>query len=211
MSANLVPVSIALLPSPSSLLATLIAATVVAAAIALVVARPVPSSPLPSLLPPSPSPLSSLTTFVAVLIALFIASAFTCLPPLLPLRRLGWGRGRPYRSSALSYFGRHRRCPHHRHCLCRPRDRPEGAGPTTNGIPTPGRQLAPTWWGCCRRSCSRRHPPHGPTGGGSGVPTVAAAAVLATRQQSKRRQRQQHDNNTTTNSTTKKTANTEGG
>jgi hypothetical protein len=109
---NLVTVSIALPPSPSLLLATLIATTVVAAAIALVVARPTilssllfatliaatvvaaaialvvahpaPSSPLPLLLPLSPVPSSLLATLVAVVIALFVASAFTCSPPLLP-------------------------------------------------------------------------------------------------------------------------------
>jgi hypothetical protein len=110
-------------------------------------------------------------------------SAFTCPPPLLPLCRLGWGRGGPYQSSAQSYFGRHHRCHHHRHRLCRPRDRPGGAGPMTRGIPTPGRQLALTWRGCCRRLCSRRHPPHQPMavaaaaaadgGGGGGVGNVS--------------------------------------
>jgi hypothetical protein len=155
--ANLVIISIALLPSPSLslatliatkgvaaaialvvacpapssslLLATLIATTVVAAAIALVVARPAPSLPSPSLLPPSPAPSSSLATLVAVVIALFVASAFTCPPPSLPSHCLGWGRGGPYRSGARYYFGCHRWC-----------------------------RLAPTWRGCCRRSCSRRHP-----------------------------------------------------
>jgi hypothetical protein len=115
--ANLVIVSIALPPSPSLSLATLIAATILAAAIALIVAHPAPSSAsllatlisatviaatialvvagpthfswLPFLLPPSPVPLSLLATFVAVVIALFVASAFTHPPPLLPLRRLG--------------------------------------------------------------------------------------------------------------------------
>jgi hypothetical protein len=108
---NLVTVSIALPPSPSlslatlitatgvaaialivtrpaplssSLLATLIAATVVAAAIAFVVARPAPLLPLPSLLPSLPVPSSSLATLVTIVIALFVASAFTCLPPSLP-------------------------------------------------------------------------------------------------------------------------------
>jgi hypothetical protein len=110
--ANLVTVSIALPPSPSLLLATLIPAAVVAAAIALVVARsapssslllatliaatviataitlvvacPAPSSPSPLLLPSLPAPLSLLATLVAIIIALFVASAFTCLPPLPP-------------------------------------------------------------------------------------------------------------------------------
>ncbi len=145
LPANLVTISIALPPSPSSSLATLIAATVVAAAIALVVAHPAPSSPSPSLLPPLPSPSSSLATLVAIVIALFVASAFTRPPPSLPSRRIRWGRGGPYRSGARSYFGRHRRCHHHRHSLSRPRNQPGGAGPTTCGIPTPGRQLAPTW------------------------------------------------------------------
>jgi hypothetical protein len=71
-------------PSSSSLLATPIAATVVAAAIALVVARPAPSLPSPLLLPLLPVPSSSLATLVAIVIALFVASAFTCPPPLLP-------------------------------------------------------------------------------------------------------------------------------
>ncbi len=66
MPANLVTVSIALRPSPSLLLATLIAATVIAAAIALVVAHPAPL--LPSLLPPLRSPSSLLATLVALAI-----------------------------------------------------------------------------------------------------------------------------------------------
>jgi hypothetical protein len=171
LPANLVTISIALPPSPSSSLATLIAATVVTAAIALVVACLAPSSPSPLLLPPSSLPSSLLATLVAVVIALFVASAFTCLPPALPSCQLGWGRGGPYRSSARSYFGRHRQCRHHRHRLCRPRNRPGGAGPTTRGIPMPGRQLAPTWWGCC--PCSRHHPPCRP----AAVAAVAAAAA----------------------------------
>jgi hypothetical protein len=155
--ANLVTISIALPPSPSlllatliaatvvttainlvvahpaplssSLLATLITATVVATAIALSVARPAPSLPSPLLLPPLPAPSSSLATLIAVVIALFVASAFTCPPPLLPLCRLRWGRGGPYQSGARYCFGRHRWC-----------------------------RLAPTWRGCCRLSCSRHHP-----------------------------------------------------
>jgi hypothetical protein len=115
-------------------------------------------------------PLSLLATLVAVTMALFVASAFTCLPPLLPLCHLGWGRGGPYQSIAQSYFGRHHWCRHHRCCLCRPRDQPGGAGPMTHGIPMPGRQLAPMWWGCCWRLCSRRHPP-------CQLTMVAAAAV----------------------------------
>jgi hypothetical protein len=73
-----------LAPSSSSLLATLIAATVVAIAIALVVTHPAPSSPSPSLLPPLPAPSSLLATLVAIVIALFVTSAFTCPSPLLP-------------------------------------------------------------------------------------------------------------------------------
>jgi hypothetical protein len=157
--ANLVTISIALPPSPSLPLATLIAATVVAAAIALVVAHPAPSLPSPLLLPPSPLPSSLLATLVAITIALFVASAFTPPPPSLPLCRLRWGRGGQYQSGAQSYFGRHRRCHHHCYCLCHPRNRPGGAGPTMRGIPTPGRQLALMWRSCCQRSCSRRHPP----------------------------------------------------
>jgi hypothetical protein len=172
LPANLVTVSIALPLSPSLLLVTLVATTVIAAAIALVVTRPVPLSPSPLLLPPLPSPSSLLATLIAVVIALFIASAFTCLPPLSPLHHLGWGRGGPYQSDARSYFGCHRWCRHHRHRLCRPRNRPGGAGPTTRGIPMPSRQLAPTWGGCCQHSCSRRHPPRRPT-------AVAAMVVLA--------------------------------
>ncbi len=107
-----------------------------------IVARPAPSSPLPSLLPPSPSPSSSLATLVAVAITLFVTSAFTRPPPSSPSRRHGWGRGEPYRSGARSYFGRHHRRRHHRCRLCRPRDLPGGAGPTTCRILTPGRQLA---------------------------------------------------------------------
>ncbi len=132
-------------------------------AIALVVACPSPLSPLPLLLPPLPSPSSLLATLVAIVIALFVTSAFTCPPPLSPSRRLGWGRGGPYQSVVQSYFGRHCWCCHHHHRLCRLRDRPGGAGPTMRGIPTPGRQLAPTWQGCCQRSCSRRQPPRRPT------------------------------------------------
>jgi hypothetical protein len=114
------------------------------------------------LLPLLPSPSSLLTTFIAVLIALLIASSFTHLPPLLPSCRLGWGRGGPYQSGARSYFGCQCWCHHHHHHLCRPRDRPRGAGPMTHGIPTPSRQLAPMWQGCCWRSCSRHHLPHRP-------------------------------------------------
>jgi hypothetical protein len=86
LPANLVTVSITLLPSPSSLLATLIAATVLATAIDLVVACPAPLLPSPLLLQPSPLPLSSLATLVAVVFVLFVASAFN--PPLLLLCRL---------------------------------------------------------------------------------------------------------------------------
>ncbi len=82
--ANLVTVSIALSSSPSLSLATLITATVVAAAITLIVTRPALSLPSPLLLPPSPAPSSSLATLIAVVIALFIASAFTCPPPSSP-------------------------------------------------------------------------------------------------------------------------------
>ncbi len=96
-------------------------------------------------------------------IALFIASAFTLLPPSLPSCCLGWGMGGPYQSSAGSYFSRHRQCCHHHRHLCRPRNRPGGASPTTCGIPTFSRQLAPTWRGYCWCSCSRRHPPCRPT------------------------------------------------
>jgi hypothetical protein len=137
MPANLVTVSIALPPSPSlslatliaatvvaaialvvarpaplssSLLATLIATTVVAAAIALVVDRPTPLLPLPSLLPPPPVPSSLLATLIAIVIALFVASAFTRPPPLSPLCRLGWGRGGLYQSGAQYYFGCHHWC-----------------------------------------------------------------------------------------------------
>jgi hypothetical protein len=122
LPANLVTISIALPPSPSLLLATLIVATVVAAAIALIVARPACSLPLPSLSPPLPLPLLLLTTLVAVAIALFVTSAFTCPPPLLPSRHRGWGRGGPYQSGAQSYFGRHRWCRHHCRRLCCPRE-----------------------------------------------------------------------------------------
>jgi hypothetical protein len=94
-------------------------------------------------------PSSLLTTLVAIVTALFVASALTCPPPLLPLRRLGWRRGGPYQSGARSYFGRHHQGHHHRHRLCRPRDRPGGAGPIKRGIPTPGRHLVPMWRGCC--------------------------------------------------------------
>jgi hypothetical protein len=103
LPANLVTVSIALPPSPSLSLTTLIAATVIAAAITLVVACPAPSLPLPLLLPPLPSPSSLLASLVAIGIAPFAASAFTCPPPLLPLCHLGWGRGGPYPSGAQSY------------------------------------------------------------------------------------------------------------
>ncbi len=147
--------------------------TVVSAAIALVVTRPAPSLPSPLLLPPLPSPSLLLATFVAVAIALFVASAFTCLPPLLPLCRLGWGRGGPYRSGVRSYFARHCQCCHHRRRLCRLRNCPGRAGQMTRGIPMPGRQLAPTWWGCCWRLCSRHHPPC--------QPTAVAAAVACQR------------------------------
>jgi hypothetical protein len=176
-------------PSPSLSLATLIAATVVPAAIALVVARPAPSSPSPLLLPPPPLRLSLLATLVAIEIALFVTYAFTCLPPSLSSRHLGWGRGGPYQSGARSCFGRHRRCRHHCCRLCHPRDRPGGARPMTCGIPPPGRKLAPTWQGCCRRLCSRRHPPRRPT----------AAAAAAACQWWRRRRCWQHkvneDNN----------------
>ncbi len=111
-----------------------------------------------------------LATRVAIVIALFVASAFTRPPPLSPSCRIKWGRGGPYRPGAQSYFGRHRRCRHHRRPLSRPRVRPGGAGPMMHGIPTPGRQLAPMWGGCCQRSCSRRHPPC--------RPTVVAAVVV---------------------------------
>jgi hypothetical protein len=89
MKATVIAAAIALVvacPTPSSslLLATLIATTVVAAAIALVIARPTPSSPSPLLLPPLPAPSSSLATLVAIVIALFVASAFTCPPPSSP-------------------------------------------------------------------------------------------------------------------------------
>ncbi len=128
-------------------------------AITLIVARPAPSLPLPLLLPPLPSPSSLLATLVAVVIALFVASAFTRPPPLSPLRRLGWGREGPYQSGARSYLGRHCWCRHHHHRLNRPRDWPGGAGPTMHGIPTPGRQLAPMGGGCCQCPCSRCYPP----------------------------------------------------
>jgi hypothetical protein len=89
IAATVVATAIALVvarPAPLSslLLATLIAATVVAAAIALIVACPAPLLPSPLLLPLSPVPLSLLATLVAIVIALFVASAFTRLPPSLP-------------------------------------------------------------------------------------------------------------------------------
>ncbi len=37
-----------------------------------------------------------LLLMIAVAIALFVASAFTCPPPLLPLHHLGWGSKGPY-------------------------------------------------------------------------------------------------------------------
>jgi hypothetical protein len=128
----------------------------------------------------SPSLSSLLATLVTVVIALFVASTFTCLPSSLPSRCLGWGRGGPYRSGARSYFGRHHWCRHHCHRLSRPPDRPGGAGPTTRSIPMPGRQLALTWGGCCRRSCSRRHPPRR-------LMAVAAVAAAAACQRWRRR------------------------
>jgi hypothetical protein len=86
-----------------------------------------PSLPPQSLPPPSPSLLLAphprrhrhrschhrqrhryCSPLVAVVIALFVASAFTHPPPLSPSRRLGWGRGGPYQSGARYYFGRHR-------------------------------------------------------------------------------------------------------
>jgi hypothetical protein len=150
------------------------------------------------LLPLLPSPSSLLTTLIAILIALFIASAFTHLLPLLPLCPLGWGRGGPYRSGAQSYFGHHRWCHHHHHRLCRPRDRPGGAGPTTRGIPTPSRQHAPMWQGCCWRSCSRHHLPRRP------MAVAAVAAAVACQRwwrqrcwQCSNKVNEDNDNNTT--------------
>ncbi len=121
------------------------------------------------LLPPLPLPPSLLAALIAIVIALFVASAFTRPPPSMPLHCLGRGRGGPYQSGAQSYFGRHRQCRHHHQCLSHPHNWPGGAGPTMRGIP----QLAPTWGGCRRRSCSRRHPPCRPTA----VAAVAAAAA----------------------------------
>ncbi len=112
-------------------------------AIALVVAHPAPLLPLPLILPPSPLPLLLLAALVAISIALFVASAFTCRPFSLPSCCLGWGRGGPYQSGAQSYFGCHRRCRHYCFRLCRPRDWPGGAVPTMRGISMPSRQLAP--------------------------------------------------------------------
>jgi hypothetical protein len=93
LPSNLVTVSIALPPSPSLLLATLIAATVLTAAIALVVACPAPLLPSPLILPPSPLPSSLLANLIAIAIALFVASAFTRLPPSSPLCRAASGGG----------------------------------------------------------------------------------------------------------------------
>jgi hypothetical protein len=132
-------------PSSSSLLFTLIAATVVAAAIALVVAHPTPLSLSPLLLPPSSAPSSLLATLIAIVIALFVVSAFTCLPPSSPSRRLRWGRGGPY--------------PHR---------------------------------GCCWHSCSRRHPARRPT---------AVAAVVAAAGCQRWRRHNNTTTNTTINKT----------
>jgi hypothetical protein len=77
----------------------------VAAATPHIVACPAPSLPSPSLLPPLPSPLSLLTPLVTVITALFVASAFTRPPPLLPSHCLGWGGGKhtdPVRDSTLA-------------------------------------------------------------------------------------------------------------
>jgi hypothetical protein len=73
-------------------LSSLSPAAVVAATITLIVTRPPPALPLPLFLPLSLSPLPLLATPITAVITLFVASAFTYLPPLLlSHHRLGGG------------------------------------------------------------------------------------------------------------------------
>jgi hypothetical protein len=99
--AILVTTTIALSPLPSLLPTTLIAVAITLTAIALSLFancqphrccrrycrrhRPPPTMPLPSLLPQSPLASSLPATLIAVAIALFVAAAIACPPPLSPL------------------------------------------------------------------------------------------------------------------------------